>query len=138
MLFKKPLSLPTKKDAFKSLRVMSTRPKNWKDLAPAPPLGTTSFCGQSSLQRLPVPDLNSTLKKLKRSLKALAWDEAEYRASESKVNGLARGLGPELQRRLEHRREEPGRDHWLEEWWDEGAYLAYRDSVMINVSYYCL
>ena len=30
-----------------------------------------------------------------------------------------------------------GTQHWLEEWWDRGAYLAYRDSVIVNVSYYC-
>lgn len=116
---------------------MSTRPNNWKALAPAPPVGTTSFSGQALLQKLPVPELNSTLSKLKTSLKALAWDEGEYHASERKIDEFAAGLGPELQRRLEQRREEPGREHWLEEWWDEGAYLAYRDSVMINVSYYC-
>ena len=139
MLYRKLLSSPAKKTAFfKPLRAMSTRLKNWKGLAPTPPSGTTSFGGQSSLQRLPLPELSSTLQKLKRSMKALAWDEEEYRTSETKVDDLVDGLGPELQRRLEQRREEPGRDHWLEEWWDEGAYLSYRDSVMINVSYYCL
>ncbi|KAF8512891.1 acyltransferase ChoActase/COT/CPT [Gautieria morchelliformis] len=113
MLNKKLFAFPR---TTAKLRAMSTGPKAWKDLAPAPPLGTMSFA--------------------QGSLKALAWDDAEYRTSESKVNDLARGFGPELQRRLEQRRDEPGRDHWLEEWWDEGAYLAYRDSVMINVSYY--
>ncbi|KAF8576139.1 acyltransferase ChoActase/COT/CPT [Ramaria rubella] len=115
---------------------MSTRPDNWKSLAPTPPSGTTSFSGQTSLEKLPVPELGSTLQKLKRSLQALAWDESEYRASEERVEELKQGLGPELQRRLEQRRDEPGRDHWLEEWWDGGAYFGYRDSVMINVSYY--
>lgn len=119
------------------LRRMSTHPRDWKKLAPTPPPGTITFSGQSSLQRLPVPEFNSTLRKLRLSLKALAWDAAEYRASESKIDDFSRGLGPELQRRLEERRDEPGRDHWLEEWWDEGAYLTYRDPVMINVSYYC-
>ncbi|KAF8519035.1 carnitine acetyl transferase [Hysterangium stoloniferum] len=116
---------------------MSTAPpKNWKSLAPAPPAGTLSFGGQSALQRLPVPPLNVTLSRLKRSLKAIAWDEAEFAASERKVDQFANGLGPELQGRLEQRRDEPGRAHWLEEWWDQLAYMGYRDSVMINVSYY--
>jgi len=115
---------------------MSTIPKNWKALAPAPPAGTLSFKGQADLPRLPVPQLDATLSKLKRSLKAMAWDEGEYKVAERKVDELAQGLGPELQRRLEAHRDD-GRDHWLERWWDEVAYFGYRDSVMVNVSYYC-
>lgn len=117
-----------------------TRPPNWKELAPPPPPGTTTFSGQKSLEKLPVLELNSTLRKLKRSLRALAWTEEEYRTSEAKIDEFAApgGMGPELQRRLEARHAELGRDHWLEEWWDESAYLAYRDPVMINVSFYCM
>lgn len=116
---------------------MTTAPKNWKSLAPPPPPGTITFRDQSSLERLPVPKLDATLAKLRRSLKAIAWNDEEYRISERKVDEFANGLGPVLQCRLEERREEPGREHWLEEWWDSGAYNGYRDSVMINVSYYC-
>ena len=38
----------------------------------------------------------------------------------------------ELQDRLQKRSEEPGRVHWLEEWWDDLAYLGYRDSVSMG------
>ena len=84
---------------------------------------------QHTLEKLPVPPLEQTLKKLKASLKPLAWSNDEYNIAEKKIEEFASGIAPELQRRLEARREEPGRDHWLEEWWDDGAYLSYRDSV---------
>ncbi|GJJ10950.1 hypothetical protein Clacol_005179 [Clathrus columnatus] len=115
---------------------MTTAPENWKSLAPSPPTGTVTFKHQPNLPRLPVPSLSSTLNKLKGSLKAIAWDEEEYRISEKKVDefGGLGGLGVTLQKRLEERRDE--KEHWLEEWWDAGAYNGYRDSVMINVSYY--
>jgi carnitine O-acetyltransferase len=32
-----------------------------------------------------------------------------------------------LQRRLEELAQY--KPHWLEDWWDDGAYLSYRDSV---------
>lgn len=112
-------------------------PKDWKTRAPAPPKGTATFEGQSTLERLPVPKLEATLTKLKRSLKAIAWGEDEYRIAERRIDQFASGFGPELQCRLEKRRDEPGREHWLEEWWDAGSYNGYRDSVMVYVSYYC-
>ncbi|KIJ55759.1 hypothetical protein M422DRAFT_240375 [Sphaerobolus stellatus SS14] len=114
----------------------NTAPKNWKALAPPPPPGTKSFAGQGALPKLPVPPLDATLGKLRKSLKAIAWDAEEYKVAEAKVEALERGLGPELQKRLEARRDEPGREHWLEEWWDDLGYFGYRDSVMVNVSYY--
>ncbi|KAI0079400.1 carnitine acetyl transferase [Panus rudis PR-1116 ss-1] len=111
-----------------------TRPPNWKSLAPAPLPGPT-FAAQSSLPKLPVPPLPDTLTKLKDSLKPLAYDEQEFRAAAQKVDAFGGSeLAHELQKRLEERRERT--EHWLEEWWDDLAYLGYRDSVVVNVSYY--
>ncbi|EPQ56572.1 acyltransferase ChoActase/COT/CPT [Gloeophyllum trabeum ATCC 11539] len=108
---------------------MSSRPKDWKKAAP--PL---AFAGQSALPKLPVPALPATLARLKDSLKPLAWTDNEYELAAAKIDDFARGQGPELQARLLKRADET--EHWLEEWWDDGAYLGYRDSVVINVSYY--
>ncbi|KAH9004490.1 acyltransferase ChoActase/COT/CPT [Lactarius hatsudake] len=112
----------------------SPRPRNWKSAAPAPPAGTTTFSAQSTLPRLPVLPLAPTLDRLRRTLVPIAHDPAELADTERKIDAFASGIGPELQRRLEAYAQ--GRPHWLEEWWDDGAYLSYRDSVMINVSYY--
>ena len=102
------------------------RPANWKEAAPAPMPGPT-FAAQSSLPRLPVPELSDTLAKLKDSLKPIAWNEEEYARAVKCIDEFAAGMGPKLQEKLVARAKE--REHWLEEWWDDLAYLGYRDSV---------
>ncbi len=133
---------------------LSPRPANWKSQAPAPLPGTTTFAGQATLPKLPVPELSDTLAKLKDSLKPIAWSDKEFNEAVAKIDEFGEGLGKELQARLLKRRDETV--HWFEEWWDDIAYLPYRDSVsfppspedskliivllaqvVINVSYYC-
>jgi carnitine O-acetyltransferase len=104
----------------------ATRPANWKEAAPAPMPGPT-FAAQSLLPKLPVPELSSTLAKLKESLRPIAWNETEWTRVQRRIEEFSTGLGPILQERLESRAKE--RDHWLEGWWDDLAYLGYRDSV---------
>ncbi|CAL1714125.1 unnamed protein product [Somion occarium] len=111
----------------------ASRQANWKAAAPAPLPGPT-FAAQSSLPKLPVPDLPDTLAKLKESLKPLAWSDAELAEVNKKIDEFGSGAGEELQKRLTKRRDETA--HWLEEWWDDLGYLTYRDSVIVNVSYY--
>ncbi|GBE89636.1 Carnitine O-acetyltransferase, mitochondrial [Sparassis crispa] len=110
-----------------------TRPANWKFLAP-PPLPGPTFAAQSTLPSLPVPTLTHTLHALKASLRPIAWDEQEYAAALRKIDEFATGPAEELQNRLETRQKET--IHWLEDWWDDGGYLMYRDSIVVNVSYY--
>ncbi|KAF9563145.1 acyltransferase ChoActase/COT/CPT [Agrocybe pediades] len=110
------------------------RPANWKAAAPEPLPGTTTFAAQSTLPRLPVPELQNTLARLKDSLKPIAWTEEEYASVVKKIDDFGKSKAPELQERLLKRASE--KKHWLEEWWDDGGYLGYRDSVVINVSYY--
>lgn len=123
------------------------RPPFWKSLAPAPlalPAGSTpsakpgqgpgTFSAQASLPHLPIPPLSETLKRVKDTLRPLAHSKDEFGDVSKKIDefGKAGGKGQELHARLEKWRddgEKEGRDHWLEEWWDDGAYLGYRDSV---------
>jgi carnitine O-acetyltransferase len=65
----------------------------------------------------------------------MAISEQEYSETVKLIDefGKRGGVGETLQKRLESKREaeerEGGRGHWLEEWWDEVAYMGYRDSV---------
>jgi len=105
----------------------SPRPVDWKSAAPSPPHGTTTFSAQSTLPKLPVLPLVPTLDRLKRTLVPIAHTQAELAETQRKIDEFVNGIGPELQRRLQvHSQDKP---HWLEEWWDDGAYLSYRDSV---------
>ncbi|KAF5382849.1 hypothetical protein D9757_007296 [Collybiopsis confluens] len=101
----------------------------WKAFAPNPLPGSETFSAQSSLPKLPVPNLEDNLACLKESLKPIAWTEEEYAAVEAKIDSFGSGLGPELQNRLMKRHAET--DHWLEEWWDDEVYLGYRDSTLL-------
>lgn len=103
------------------------RPTDWKSAAPSPPAGTATFAAQSILPKLPVLPLAPTLERLKRTLVPIAHTQAELAEAQRKIDEFARDIGPELQHRLEaHAQDKP---HWLEKWWDDGAYLSYRDSV---------
>ncbi|KAJ4473588.1 carnitine acetyl transferase [Lentinula aciculospora] len=131
------LSNPLSRKIFRFTLMQNTRQcrgAHWKTLAPTALPCSETFAAQNSLPRLPVPDLDGTLTRLKESLKPIAWNEAEYRAVVSKIDEFGAGIGPELQKRLLQRQTET--DNWLERWWDDGAYLGYRDSVVVNVSYY--
>ena len=113
--------------SIRSLSTMIKQPKNWKKLAPAPKPGTLTVAAQPSLPKLPVPTLNDTFTKLRRSLIPIAHTKEELLAVEQKISEFENGIAPELQKRLLKRHSET--DHWLEEWWDAIAYNGYRDSV---------
>ncbi|KAI6041354.1 carnitine acetyl transferase [Pisolithus marmoratus] len=114
-------------------RAMSTsvRPPHWKSLAPQIP----NFASQkNTLPRLPVPPLAKTLDRLKTSLRPLARSDDEYRTIVRKIDDFGTGVAQVAQKALEQRQQNTV--HWLEEWWDDHAYLAYRDPVVVYVSYY--
>ncbi|KAJ7117643.1 acyltransferase ChoActase/COT/CPT [Mycena epipterygia] len=111
-----------------------SQPPNWKLAAPEPSHNTTTFGAQATLPLLPVPHLKTTLTRLAESLKPLAWSKEELAAVEAKIAQFGSGQGLELQKRLLERSQH--HKHWLEEWWDNTGYLGYRDSVVVNVSYY--
>jgi len=101
------------------------RPIDWK--AAAPELPNLTFRAQSKLSKLPVPDFDDTLLRLKESLRPIAYSDIEYTSVVKKIDEFATNLGPILHSRLLERAK--NRSHWLEEWWDDTGYLGYRDSV---------
>ncbi len=107
--------------------VLTSRPDDWKARAPGPPSTSVTFAAQDKLPKLPVPDLKQTLTRLKESLRPIAWNDAEYSAVEKKIDEFERGKGAELHQRLLGKY--AATKHWLEDWWDDGGYLGYRDSV---------
>jgi carnitine O-acetyltransferase len=46
------------------------------------------------------------------------------------------GSGSKLQEKLIARREDPKHKNWIYEWWNDAAYLSYRDPVVPYVSYF--
>ncbi len=92
---------------------------------------------EDSLPRLPVPSLEETAKRYLKSVHPLLQPD-EYSRTEVAVkkflepNSFARTL----QRRLVARRDDPKHKNWIADWWNEAAYLAYRDPVVPYVSYF--
>lgn len=78
---------------------MTMPPANWKAKAPLSLPGPT-FAAQPRLPKLPVPDLERSLK-FKDSLKPIAHHVVECDAAVVlEIDDFANGLGPELQERL--------------------------------------
>jgi carnitine O-acetyltransferase len=92
---------------------------------------------QDSLPRLPVPTLEETAQRYLKSLNPLL-SQAELEKSKAAVKDFIKpgGAGEKLQERLIKRREDPSTKNWIYEWWNEAAYLAYRDPVVPYVSYF--
>ena len=92
---------------------------------------------EESLPKLPVPTLQETAKRYLKSVHPLL-SRQEYAATQRAVEDFIKpgGQGETLQKRLKARAEEPGQKNWLAEWWDQAAYLTYRDPVVPYVSYF--
>ncbi|CDS09881.1 hypothetical protein LRAMOSA02558 [Lichtheimia ramosa] len=91
---------------------------------------------QANLPKLPVPALSATLQKYLKTVRPLVGEE-EYKRTEAAVKEFeTSGIGAKLQERLVARAQDPNIVNWLEDWWLEGAYMGYRDPVMIHVSYF--
>lgn len=92
---------------------------------------------QDSLPRLPVPTLEETATRYLKSLKPLL-SSAELEASTKAVEEFIAPNGPgrKLQEKLLTRREDPKHKNWLHEWWNDAAYLSYRDPIVPYVSYF--
>jgi len=92
---------------------------------------------QDSLPKLPVPTLEETAKRYLKSLHPLL-SASEYEHSKKAVEEFIKpgGPGPKLQEKLVARREHPDTKNWIYEWWNDAAYLSYRDPVVPYVSYF--
>lgn len=92
---------------------------------------------QDSLPRLPVPTLEETAARYLKSLHPIL-SPSEFEQSKSAVVDFVKpgGVGAKLQDKLVARREDPKHRNWIYEWWNEAAYLAYRDPVVPYVSYF--
>ncbi|KAJ5253057.1 hypothetical protein N7489_003467 [Penicillium chrysogenum] len=92
---------------------------------------------EDSLPRLPVPSLEETSRRYLKSVHAVV-SESEYERTKKAVEEFIRpgGQGESLQKRLLARAADPKIKNWLAEWWNQAAYLAYRDPVIPYVSYF--
>lgn len=92
---------------------------------------------EDSLPRLPIPTLQETAKRYLKSVHAVV-SEDEYKRTEQAVEEFIRpgGQGETLQKRLQARRDDPKLKNWIYEWWNQAAYLEYRDPVVPYVSYF--
>lgn len=92
---------------------------------------------QESLPRLPVPTLEETTARYLKSIHPLL-SPAEFEASTKAVKQFIApgGPGEKLQKKLIAKREDPNVKNWLYDWWNDSAYLSYRDPVVPYVSYF--
>ncbi|XP_055896071.1 carnitine O-acetyltransferase-like isoform X2 [Biomphalaria glabrata] len=94
------------------------------------PRGRT-FSVQYSLPKLPVPQLEQTLKKYLETCRPLLTDD-QYKATEQIVHEFQITEGPVLQKLLEERAAK--HLNWLSDWWKHVAYLDCRDPIVVNVN----
>ncbi|KGL74428.1 Peroxisomal carnitine O-octanoyltransferase, partial [Tinamus guttatus] len=87
-----------------------------------------TFQYQDSLPPLPVPALEESLKKYLDAVKPFLNQE-EYLRTEHIVKNFENGIGKELHQKLLERAK--SRRNWLEEWWQNVAYLDLRISTQI-------
>ncbi|EKM51907.1 uncharacterized protein PHACADRAFT_262313 [Phanerochaete carnosa HHB-10118-sp] len=91
---------------------------------------------EASLPRLPVPPLSSTAAKYLETIKPHLTPEEFSKTAMIVKNFVESGQGKELQKRLETRAADSNIKNWLADWWNETAYMGYRDPVVVYVSYF--
>jgi carnitine O-acetyltransferase len=91
---------------------------------------------QASLPRLPVPTLTSTASKYLETVRPHLTSSEFSSIQTAMKEFLESEQSAELQRRLEARAADPSVKNWLADWWNDAAYMNYRDPVVVNVSYY--
>ncbi|CAO3611272.1 unnamed protein product [Cunninghamella echinulata] len=92
---------------------------------------------QKNLPKLPVPELQRTLALYLKTVRPLV-DDAAYQKTEQAVKEFVApgGLGLELQKQLVARSQDPNIVNWMEDWWLDQSYMGYRESIVLNVSYF--
>lgn len=91
---------------------------------------------EASLPRLPVPPLSSTAAKYLETVQP-HLTPSEFSATQSAVQSFLQSEQSKvLQKRLQARATDPSVKNWLSEWWNDVAYMGYRDPVVVYVSYF--
>ena len=91
---------------------------------------------EESLPRLPVPTLSSTGANYLETVKP-HLTPTEFEHTQNVVKSFVQSdLGKKLQERLKARAADPDIKNWLADWWNDVAYMAYRDPVVVYVSYF--
>ncbi|KFY58572.1 hypothetical protein V497_04755 [Pseudogymnoascus sp. VKM F-4516 (FW-969)] len=92
---------------------------------------------EESLPKLPVPTLEETAARYVKSVHPLV-SATEFEHTKKAVAEFVQpgGIGEKLQKKLIARREDPKTANWIYEWWNDAAYLSYRDPVVPYVSYF--
>ncbi|KAE8452612.1 hypothetical protein EG329_013871 [Mollisiaceae sp. DMI_Dod_QoI] len=92
---------------------------------------------EESLPKLPIPALEETAARYLKSVHPLL-STSELESTTKAVQDFIKpgGIGRKLQEKLIARREDPKHKNWIYEWWNEAAYLSYRDPVVPYVSYF--
>ena len=114
-----------------------------------------TFQHQNELPPLPVPDLNESCDLYLKSIQPLA-DQTQFENTKNVVDQFRQNEGPILQKRfvrflifpvshpyenrlLEHAKEtQKHNKSWLEDFWLDAAYLAFRAPLPTNSNYYIL
>eukprot|EP01088_Endostelium_zonatum_P021086 TRINITY_DN809_c3_g1_i1.p1 TRINITY_DN809_c3_g1~~TRINITY_DN809_c3_g1_i1.p1 ORF type:complete len:611 (-),score=142.33 TRINITY_DN809_c3_g1_i1:20-1852(-) len=96
----------------------------------------STYSEQGKLPRLPVPTLEQTAEKWLKTIEPFTSAE-ELSHTKTLLQDFMHpgGVGRYLQQKLIER-DQKSKNSWLEEWWNAYAYMDYRDSVVINVSFY--
>ena len=91
---------------------------------------------QASLPTLPIPTLQSTGTKYLETVQPLLTPDEFVKTRNAVEDFVKSPLAMTLQKRLQARADEPGMKNWLADWWNEVAYMGYRDPVVVFVSYF--
>ena len=99
-----------------------------------------TFQHQKELPQLPVPDLNESLDLYLRTVRPLVESPEQFEQTVAKVEKFRTNDGPVLQERLvEHAKKMGAKgESWLETFWLDNAYLAFRAPLPTNSNYYLL
>ena len=91
---------------------------------------------EASLPHLPVPAIESTAAKYLETVQPHLTKE-QFAKTQAAVQAFAGSEQAKvLQERLKDRAAQPGVASWLADWWNDVAYMGYRDPVVVFVSYY--
>ena len=96
------------------------------------------FASQQSLPRLPVPSVEQTLTKwLQSTLPHQPSQEAKSQTEKAVKEALS-GSDAETIKKLQERllARKDAKENWLSEWWNEVAYMGYRDPIIPYVNYF--